>query len=134
MIPYFNPLRYESLRRNLATTLSHFWPDVLQHVLVAECVVGEANPIAHEFGVSYVRVFSESVLWHKEHLLNLGFMTLQPSELMKPGIVLVLARFFDLLPAGEIRGWRALVPALGLMGVPMLLVMPRTAAMGQLIP
>jgi rod shape determining protein RodA len=55
--------------------------------------------------------------------LNLGFMTLQPSELMKPAIVLVLARFFDLLPAGEIRGWRALVPALGLMGVPMVLVM-----------
>ena len=55
--------------------------------------------------------------------LNLGFMTLQPSELMKPGIVLVLARFFDLLPAGEIRGWRALVPALGLMGLPMALVM-----------
>ena len=55
--------------------------------------------------------------------LNLGFMTLQPSELMKPGIVLVLARFFDLLPAGEIRGWRALVPAVGLMAVPMALVM-----------
>lgn len=30
--------------------------------------------------------------------LNLGFMTLQPSELMKPAIVLVLARFFDTLP------------------------------------
>ena len=55
--------------------------------------------------------------------LNLGFMTLQPSELMKPGIVLVLARFYDLLPAGEIRGWQAMAPALALLGLPMALVM-----------
>jgi hypothetical protein len=31
--------------------------------------------------------------------LNLGFMTLQPSELMKPGIVLAFARFYADLPA-----------------------------------
>ena len=30
--------------------------------------------------------------------LNLGFMTLQPSELMKPAIVLVLAKFYETLP------------------------------------
>lgn len=30
--------------------------------------------------------------------LNLGFMTLQPSELMKPGIVLAFARFYADLP------------------------------------
>jgi cell division protein FtsW (lipid II flippase) len=30
--------------------------------------------------------------------LNLGFMTLQPSELMKPGIVLVLSWFYSVLP------------------------------------
>ena len=55
--------------------------------------------------------------------LNLGFMTLQPSELMKPGIVLVLAWFFDRLPPTEVRGWRAMVPAFGLLGVPAALVM-----------
>lgn len=55
--------------------------------------------------------------------LNLGFMTLQPSELMKPGIVLVLARFFDTLPPAMTRNWRALLPAAGLVGVPALLVM-----------
>jgi rod shape determining protein RodA len=31
--------------------------------------------------------------------LNLGFMMLQPSELMKPAIVLALARFYDSLAA-----------------------------------
>jgi rod shape determining protein RodA len=55
--------------------------------------------------------------------LNLGFMTLQPSELMKPGIVLVLARFFDLLPPAETQGWRAIVPAFGLLAIPAALVM-----------
>ena len=42
--------------------------------------------------------------------LNLGFMTLQPSELMKPVIVLVLAQFYDNLPSQMTRSWRALVP------------------------
>jgi len=50
--------------------------------------------------------------------LNLGFMTLQPSELMKPGIVLVMAMFFSTLPPPMTRSWRALVPPLLLLGVP----------------
>ena len=40
--------------------------------------------------------------------LDLGFIRLQPSELMKLFIVLALARFFDMLPSGEIRGWNAI--------------------------
>jgi rod shape determining protein RodA len=55
--------------------------------------------------------------------LNLGFMTLQPSELMKPGIVLVLARFFDGLPPSMTQSWRSLLPIGALVGVPALLVM-----------
>jgi rod shape determining protein RodA len=55
--------------------------------------------------------------------LNLGFITLQPSELMKVGIVLALARFYDMLPAGEIRRWNALWPAALLIGVPAALVL-----------
>lgn len=50
--------------------------------------------------------------------LNLGFMTLQPSELMKPTIVLVLARFYDNLPPPVTASWRGLVPAAALIGVP----------------
>lgn len=55
--------------------------------------------------------------------LNLGFMQLQPSELMKPGIVLVLAWFYSVLPPSEIRTWRAIVPAVMLLGLPAGLVM-----------
>lgn len=54
--------------------------------------------------------------------LNLGFMTLQPSELMKPGIVLVLAKFYDTLPPPMTASWRGLVPAGVLIAVPAALV------------
>jgi rod shape determining protein RodA len=55
--------------------------------------------------------------------LDLGFIVLQPSEFMKPAIVLVLARFYSTLPANMVGNWRALIPAGGLIGVPVLLVM-----------
>ena len=55
--------------------------------------------------------------------LDLGFIRLQPSELMKLTIVLALARFYDILPAGEIRRWNAIWPAAVLIGVPAALVL-----------
>ena len=58
--------------------------------------------------------------------LDLGIVRFQPSELMKPVIVLVLARFYDMLPSGEIRRWTAIWPALLLVGVPggLILIQP----------
>lgn len=55
--------------------------------------------------------------------LDIGFMQLQPSELMKPAIVLVLARFYGDLPHGLVPTWRSLVPAAVLVGFPVGLVM-----------
>ncbi|MFV0624562.1 rod shape-determining protein RodA [Sphingomonas sp. ac-8] len=55
--------------------------------------------------------------------LDVGFIRLQPSELMKPMIVLALARFYDLLPPSEIRRFGAIWPAVVLIGVPAALVM-----------
>ena len=55
--------------------------------------------------------------------LDLKIIRLQPSELMKVGIVLVMARFYDMLPAGEIRRLSAIWPAALLIGVPFVLVM-----------
>lgn len=54
--------------------------------------------------------------------IDVGFMQLQPSELMKPGIVLTLAYFFDTLPPAMTRSWRALLPAAALVAAPGLLV------------
>ena len=55
--------------------------------------------------------------------LDIGFIRLQPSEFMKPAIVLVLARFFELLPVGLTRKWRAVWPAALLIGVPAALIL-----------
>ena len=55
--------------------------------------------------------------------LEIGPIRLQPSELMKPAIVVVLARFYHALPAGMTSTWRAIVPAGVLIGLPMGLVL-----------
>ncbi|MEQ1548021.1 MAG: rod shape-determining protein RodA [Chakrabartia sp.] len=55
--------------------------------------------------------------------LDLGIIRLQPSELMKLMIILATARFYSLLPAGEIRRWNAIWPAAGMIGLPAALVM-----------
>ncbi len=55
--------------------------------------------------------------------LDLGIIRLQPSELMKLAIVLAVARFYDLLPSGEIRSFNALWPAAVMIGLPVLLVL-----------
>ena len=41
--------------------------------------------------------------------LDLGFIRFQPSELMKVAIVLAVARFYDMMPPGEVRGWTAVI-------------------------
>ena len=55
--------------------------------------------------------------------LDIGPIRLQPSEFMKPMVVLVLARFYELLPPGDIRRWRAIWPAALMLGAPVLLIL-----------
>jgi rod shape determining protein RodA len=55
--------------------------------------------------------------------LDLGFIRLQPSEMMKVAIILACAKFYDMLPAGEIRKFGAIWPALAMIAVPAALVM-----------
>ena len=50
--------------------------------------------------------------------IDLGFIKLQPSEFMKPVLVLILARFYELLPTGDLNKWRAIWPAAILTGLP----------------
>ena len=55
--------------------------------------------------------------------LDLGVIRLQPSEFMKPAIVLACARFYDMLPANETRRFGAIWPAAVLIGMPAALIM-----------
>lgn len=54
--------------------------------------------------------------------LDLGFIRLQPSELMKLAVVLALARYFHTLPRGALTSARAALPAAGLILAPAALV------------
>jgi rod shape determining protein RodA len=67
--------------------------------------------------------FIGGVAGGSQRWINLGFMQFQPSEFMKVTIVLAVARFYSLLPIGQIRTWTALWPALLLIGIPGLLVL-----------
>ena len=55
--------------------------------------------------------------------LDLGIIQLQPSELMKPVIVLVIAGFYAGLPAGEIRKWNAIWPPALLTLIPSVMIL-----------
>jgi rod shape determining protein RodA len=55
--------------------------------------------------------------------LDLGFIRLQPSELMKPMIVLACARFYEMLPPNETRRFGGIWPPALLIGLPAGLVM-----------
>ena len=55
--------------------------------------------------------------------LDLGFIRIQPSEMMKVAIVLACAKFYDMLPASEIRRFGAIWPTAVMIGFPAALVM-----------
>ncbi len=54
--------------------------------------------------------------------INLGVITLQPSELMKPAMVLAAAWFFDRLPPNKIYSFDAIWPVVALLIIPSILV------------
>jgi rod shape determining protein RodA len=112
----------------------HLWPWAMIHMIQFALFLGMAvvmSRIPREWykGAAYplyVVIFILLVMVEalgkigggSQRWLNLGFITLQPSELMKPAIVLVLARFFADLPAPVTASWRGLVPAAALIGAP----------------
>ena len=79
------------------------------------------------YGALVVALIGVEALGHisggSQRWLDLGIIRLQPSELMKPGIVLACARFYDLLPPNQTRGWGGIWPAAALIGLPFALVM-----------
>jgi len=55
--------------------------------------------------------------------INLGFMNLQPSELMKIAVIMALARYYHDLGKDNVRRYRTLIWPAVIMGAPMGLVM-----------
>lgn len=68
-----------------------------------------------------VALFGETSLG-AQRWLHLGFVRIQPSEIMKVGLVLALARFYHGVSAKDARfSWKLIIPA-ALIGMPALLV------------
>ena len=55
--------------------------------------------------------------------LEFGPIRIQPSELMKPAVVLAMARFYETLPSGMIGSWRSVLPSGMLIVLPIGLVL-----------
>jgi rod shape determining protein RodA len=55
--------------------------------------------------------------------LEFGPIRIQPSEIMKPAVVLAMARFYETLPLGMVGSWRSLVPSGMLIVLPIGLVL-----------
>lgn len=55
--------------------------------------------------------------------LELGPIRIQPSELMKPAVVLALAQYYGSLPVGMVPTWRALMPVAAIILLPMAFVL-----------
>ena len=65
--------------------------------------------------------------------LNLGLFNLQPSELMKPALVLALARYYNGLSMDEIRSTKFLAMPLILLAVPVFLILRQPDLGGALL-
>ncbi|PKP97941.1 MAG: rod shape-determining protein RodA [Alphaproteobacteria bacterium HGW-Alphaproteobacteria-15] len=67
------------------------------------------------YGLCLVLIMLTEMIGHvaggAQSWLDLGFMRLQPSELMKLAMILALARFYEMLPTGETRKFGAIWPA-----------------------
>ncbi len=78
------------------------------------------------YGVTLLGLIGVEILGQvrggSQRWLDLGFITIQPSEIMKPVLILALASFYDRLPAAELRRLVAIWPALILIGLPAALV------------
>lgn len=55
--------------------------------------------------------------------INLGFINLQPSELMKIFVVIALARYFSRVTVDDMKDLKTLIVPLGLIGMPTMLVL-----------
>lgn len=79
------------------------------------------------FIVGFILLIIVEVMGHTgmgaQRWINLGFIQLQPSELMKIAVVMALARYFHAASPEEMRSLRFLVPSLVFIALPVGLVL-----------
>ena len=79
------------------------------------------------WGIGMILLLGVEIMGHigmgAQRWINLGFINLQPSELMKIAVIMALARYYHDLDQIQIRQYRKLVWPSMLMAIPMALVM-----------
>ncbi len=79
------------------------------------------------YGISFLLLIGVTLFGHvgmgAQRWLNLGFMRLQPSELMKIALVLALARYFHSVTLNDIRSIRSIIPPALMMILPVSLIL-----------
>ncbi len=79
------------------------------------------------YGVSFLLLIGVTLFGHvgmgAQRWLNLGFMRLQPSELMKIALVLALARYFHSVTLNDVRSIRGMIVPTLLMVLPVVLIL-----------
>jgi rod shape determining protein RodA len=79
------------------------------------------------YGVAVILLIIVDVMGHvgmgAQRWINIGFMNLQPSEVMKICAVLALARYFQSARVDQVRNIMFILPALAFVAVPVVLVM-----------
>ncbi len=85
----------------------------------------EMAPFAYLLGIALLVAveFVGSTGMGAQRWINLGFIQLQPSELMKIALVMALARYYDWLDPAKVSRPLWLLPPLALTAVPMALVL-----------
>jgi rod shape determining protein RodA len=99
----------------LALILSYFRPQTFHDFAILAYAAGILLLIA-TLGLGVVRGGARS--W-----IELGVIRLQPSELMKPILVLCLARFYAHVPPRELRRWSAIWPVGVILAPPIMLIL-----------
>lgn len=73
---YFNPSQYKSRQHNFDLFYKSILSSGINHLIV-ECVFGNNNFYINP-GENIIQVYSKSVLWQKERLLNIAIKSLPP--------------------------------------------------------
>ena len=79
VIPYYDCLNLGIYKNNLMFALERLaLVNDGMDIVVSECVVGDTPPLPDlsSFGVKKLSCFSSTKMWHKEHLINMGWKEL----------------------------------------------------------
>ncbi|TVY07467.1 FtsW/RodA/SpoVE family cell cycle protein [Paenibacillus cremeus] len=121
-----NNTKYAGLHvNNLVMFAAMFVPMLLLAMLDYRVVVRHLSLILYAIGILLLVfvMFKGMNINGSQRWINLQFMQFQPSELVKVFVILLLAKMLENRKGEDLRLFQDILPMLGVMGVPCLIVM-----------